>query len=781
MPPETAQQIPVNIEDEMRSSYIDYAMSVIIGRALPDVRDGLKPVHRRCLFAMHDLGNHWNTAYKKSARIVGDVIGKYHPHGDQAVYDTIVRMAQGFSMRYCLVDGQGNFGSVDGDPPAAMRYTEVRMARLTQELLADIDKETVDFGPNYDETLQEPLVLPTRIPNLLVNGSEGIAVGMATKIPPHNLSEVLAATVALIRNPEASLAELMSLVKGPDFPTAGIILGRKGIVDAYLTGRGVLHVRARAEIEPIDNGKREAIIVRELPYQVNKARMIEKIAELVREKRIEGIAELRDESDRRGIRVVMELRRDANAEVILNQLYKMTPMQSSFGINMLAIVGGQPLVLSLKEALGHFIDHRRSVVTRRCQHELRKARERAHILEGLIVALDHIDEIVELIKRSTGPAEARAGLMSRFGLSERQAQAILDMRLQRLTGLEREKIRAEHAALLQEIARLEAILRDEKLLLQVIVDELEQISATYGDARLTEIVEEEADIDIEDLIPEETVVVTRSHTGYIKRASLSEYRSQRRGGKGRRGMATKDEDFVTDLFVASTHDDLIIFTSRGRCFLLKVYQIPAGNRASRGKPLVNLIQLEEGEKVAAVLALPGLDQGGCLFFVTRKGRVKKTELTAYRNIRSTGLTATVLEEGDELVTVLLVRSGDTVLLSTRKGMSIRFAEMQVRAMGRVSRGVIGIKLRQGDAVVDAALLPPGEMDHDGTGGVGQEGEGGEEEAAVGPEEREEEPGEEEEAGGENGDGEAADHQATGEETAPEGAEELPPEEAVAVI
>jgi DNA gyrase subunit A len=708
MAPDILQQIPVNIEDEMRSSYIDYAMSVIIGRALPDVRDGLKPVHRRCLFAMNDLGNHWNSAYKKSARIVGDVIGKYHPHGDSAVYDTIVRMAQDFSMRYLLVDGQGNFGSIDGDPAAAMRYTEVRMAKLSQELLADIDKETVDFGPNYDETLKEPLVLPTRIPNLLINGSEGIAVGMATKIPPHNLREILAATIELVHNPDATLADLMQHVQGPDFPTGGIILGRRGILDALSTGRGVLHVRAKTSIETLEGGKREAIIVHEIPYQVNKARMIEKIAELVREKKLEGITEIRDESDRTGIRVVIELRRDVNAEVLLNQLFKMTPMQSSFGVNTLAIVAGQPRVLSLKEALSHFIDHRRSVVTRRTQYELARAKERAHILEGLIIALDHIDEIIELIKRSSGPAEAKANLMDRFGLSDRQSQAILDMRLQRLTGLEQDKIRAEYAEVQALIARLEAILHDERLLLQVIVEELQAIVEAYGDERRTEIVDQEGDLDIEDLIPEETAVVLRTHTGYIKRVSLSEYRAQRRGGKGRKGMATKETDFVTDLFAASTHSPLLVFTNRGRAFGLKVYQIPAGGHSSRGKALVNLLPMEEGERVATVLPVPGFDAAGFLLFCTRKGRVKKTELSAYRNMRSSGLTATVLEEDDELMRVLFAQPGQTVLLATRRGMSIRFPEGQVRATGRVSRGVLGIRLRSGDALVDASLLPPAE-------------------------------------------------------------------------
>ncbi len=712
----------VNIEDEMRSSYIDYAMSVIIGRALPDVRDGLKPVHRRCLYAMHEQGNHWNSAYKKSARIVGDVMGKYHPHGDQAIYDTIVRLAQDFSMRYCLVDGQGNFGSVDGDPPAAMRYTEVRLARLSQELLADIEKDTVDLAPNYDDSLTEPVVLPTRLPNLLINGSEGIAVGMATKIPPHNLTEVIEATIHLIRHPELrdaqtmderrkAVAELMRFVQGPDFPTRGIILGRGGILDAYTTGRGAVHVRARATVEVNDGTGREAIVVTELPYQVNKARLVEKIAELVRAKKIDGISELRDESDRKGMRIVMELKRDANGEVILNQLYKMTPMQITFGVNTLAIVNGQPKVLWLGEALGHFIDHRRVVVTRRTRFELRKARARAHILEGLIIALDHIDEIVELIKRSSSPDHARTQLMERFSLSEKQAQAILDMKLQRLTGLEQDKIRAEYEGLLREIERLEAILASEELLLDVIVQELEEIVDRYGDERRTEIVDYAGEIDIEDLIPEEQVVVTRTHSGYIKRVSLSEYGSQRRGGKGKRGMTTKAEDYVTDLFVASTHSSVLIFTNQGRCFVLKVYQVPAGGRNTKGKALVNLIPIGKEEKVAAVLPVASLDAEGYLLFVTRNGKVKKTELRAYRNIRSNGIIATGLEDGDELVTVLLGEPGGTVLLSTAHGFAMRFEDGLVRAMGRQAKGVIGVRLREGDRVVGATLLPaPG---HDG--------------------------------------------------------------------
>ena len=700
-----SQRIEVSIRDEMRTSYIDYAMSVIIGRALPDVRDGLKPVHRRVLYAMHELKNNWNGPYKKSARVVGDVIGKFHPHGDQAVYDTIVRMAQDFSMRYLLVDGQGNFGSVDGDPAAAMRYTEVRMARLAHEQLADIEKETVDFGLNYDDTLQEPLILPARFPNLLVNGSEGIAVGMATKIPPHNLREVIAATIHVIRQPDVTVDELMSDVLAPDFPTGAIICGMSGIRQAYRTGRGIMQIRAKVRIEEKAGG-REIIVVDELPFQVNKARLLEKIAELVHDKRITGISDLRDESDRRGMRMVIELKRDAIADVVLNQLFKMTPMQSSFGIILLAIVNGQPRWLDLKECLVHFVDHRREVVTRRCRYELRKAEERAHILEGLLIALDRLDEVIKLIRAAPDPESAKAGLISTFALSAVQAQAILDMRLQRLTGLERDKIRTEFEALQGEMARLRSILGDDRLLLDVIVGELEEIAERYGDERRTAIDISTGEIDDEDLIPEEQMVVTVSHSGYIKRVALAEYRAQRRGGLGKTGMATKEADFVTDLFVASTHADVLVVTDRGRVFRLKVYELPRGSRTARGKAVVNVINMEAGEQMAAlrpILEWPDGPGQRFLFFATRDGRVKKTDLTAYKNIRSNGLYGIELEEDDGLISVRLVAPGSDVLLASADGMAIRFSSDEVRPMGRRTRGVQGMKLREGDRVVD--LLP----------------------------------------------------------------------------
>ena len=706
-----SHKIDVSIEDEMKTSYIDYAMSVIIGRALPDVRDGLKPVHRRTLFAMHELKNNWNAAYKKSARVVGDVIGKYHPHGDQAVYDTIVRMAQTFSMRYLLVDGQGNFGSVDGDPAAAMRYTEVRMSRLAHELLADIEKETVDFGPNYDESLQEPLLLPARAPNLLINGSEGIAVGMATKIPPHNLREIVQATVRLIRDPELTNDDLMTTVTGPDFPTGAYILGTGGIAEAYRTGRGIVHMRAKHHLEEKANG--ESIIFDELPFQVNKARLLERIAELVKEKRIEGIRDLRDESDRRGMRMVVELRRDAIADVVLNQLFKMTPLQGSFGIILLAIVRGRPRVLTLRDCLKHFIDHRRTVVTRRCQYELRRAEARAHILEGLLIALDNIEAIIKTIRASADAPIAKAALMSGFGLSELQAQAILDMRLQRLTGLERDKIRAEYEELKTEIERLTAILGDEGLLMEVIVGELDEIEERYGDERRTEILPFAGVIDDESLIPEERMVVTVSNQGYIKRVALSEYSAQRRGGKGKASMRTKDEDFVRDLFVESTHSHVLIFTSLGRVFRLKVWQLPQGSRTARGKAVVNLLNLMEGEEMTAlrpVAEWPEEMGQKFLFFCTRKGRVKKTDLTAYHNIRSNGLYAIELEDDDHLIEVSQVDPSQDVILVSADGMSIRFNSDEARPMGRRTRGVRGMSLRPGDKVV--GMLPVWDDDGD---------------------------------------------------------------------
>jgi DNA gyrase subunit A len=697
--------IPVNIEDEMRVSYMDYAMSVIIGRALPDARDGLKPVHRRVLFTMHELRNNWNGPYKKSARIVGDCMAKYHPHGDQAIYDTLVRMAQDFSMRYVLADGQGNWGSVDGDPAAAMRYTEVRMARIAHELLADIEKETVDFGANYDDSLHEPLVLPTRIPNLLVNGSAGIAVGMATNIPPHNLTEVIDGCIKVMREPGVTLPELMELIPGPDFPTAGSIHGVSGIREAYETGRGIIRMRATSDVEEMP-GDRERIVVSELPYQVNKAKLLEKIAELVRDKKIAGISDLRDESDRRGMRMVIELKRDAQADIVLNQLYKLTPLQQSFGINMLAIVHGEPRLLSLKDALSHFIDHRRDVTTRRCRYELRQAEARAHILEGYIIALDNIDEVIALIRASQTTDEARMGLMSRFGLSERQAKAILEMRLQRLTGMEREKIESELAELQAEISRLKAILADENLLLDLIEKELLEVREAYGDERRTRIFAGGADLNLEDLIPVEDMVVTVSHEGYIKRVPLAEYRTQRRGGRGKSGMATKDTDYVEHLFVASSHAHMLFFTDFGRVFSTRVFEVPKGSRQSKGKPINNLLPVEAGEKLAMVLALDEFTEGCNLIFATAEGQVKKTDLMSYSNIRSTGIIAIRLREGDRLISVRLTTGSSNVMLLTRKGMAIRFDENDARAMGRDTAGVRGIDLGEGDEVVGCLTFEP---------------------------------------------------------------------------
>jgi len=707
----TKSYLPVNIEDEMRVSYLDYAMSVIIGRALPDVRDGLKPVHRRVLFAMNDLKNNWNGAYKKSARIVGDCIGKYHPHGDQAVYDTLVRLAQDFSMRYPLVDGQGNFGSVDGDPAAAMRYTEVRMQRIAHEMLADIDKDTVEFGANYDETTKEPLVLPARVPNLLVNGSSGIAVGMATNIPPHNLREVVDAAVAVMRNPEMTIAELMEIVPAPDFPTGGTIYGTGGIHDAYRTGRGVIRIRAVCDIEEM-TVDRERIVVNELPYQVNKAKLLEKIAELVREKRIEGISDLRDESDRQGMRMVIELKRDAQAQIVLNQLYKLTNLQTSFGINLLAIVHGEPRLLNLYEILSHFIAHRKDVTLRRCRYELRKAEARAHILEGFKIALDHIDEVIAIIRASQTTEEARHGLMSRFGLSERQAAAILEMRLRRLTGMERDEIVAELEAVMAEIARLRGILEDEGQLLNLIEKEIMEVREQYGDERRTNYVAASSDFDLEDLIPVEDMVVTVSHSGYVKRVVLSEYRTQHRGGRGKSGMSTKDKDFVEHLFVASTHSTMLFFTDRGRVFSRKVFHLPQGSRIARGKPIINVLPFDADEKLAMVLAVDEFTEGHFLFFATASGRVKKTNLMAYSNIRSTGIIAIKLNEGDQLIAVRPTTGQSDILLSTETGMAIRFREDNVRSMGRDTAGVRGIDLQSDDQVVGCITFDREETDGD---------------------------------------------------------------------
>jgi len=693
----------VNIEDEMRQSYMDYSMSVIIGRALPDVRDGLKPVHRRILYAMYEMGYRHNKPYKKCARIVGDIMGKYHPHGDAAIYDTLVRMAQEFSLRYMLIDGQGNFGSIDGDPPAAMRYTESRLARIADEVMADLEKNTVDFVPNYDESLQEPSILATRLPLLLLNGTSGIAVGMATNIPPHNLTEIISGTIALINNPEISIEQLMRHIPGPDFPTAGFINGREGILSAYKTGRGIIRVRARALIEKNARNDRETIVVTELPYQVNKASLIEKIAELVRDKKIGGIADLRDESDREGIRVVIDLKRDENSSVVLNQLYKFTQMEVSFGINMLAISEGRPQIFNLKEVLEKFVAFRQEVVIRRTQFELDRAKERAHILEGYIIALNNIDEIIKLIKASKNAAEATVQLCAQFKLSEIQAKAILEMRLQRLTGLEREKIDAEYAEVTALIAKLAGILADPQKVLQVIIDELLEIKSRYGDERRTEIVASSEDINIEDMIVEEDMVVTISHSGYIKRNPVSLYKSQHRGGRGKVGMGTKEEDFVEKIFIASTHHYLLIFTNTGKVHWLKVYQLPQAGRAAKGKAIVNLLNLAPGERVSATLPVREFVADKFVVMVTKKGIIKKTELAAYSNPRIGGIIAVSIDEGDELVDVQLTMGNQDIFLATRLGMAIRFKEDDVRDMGRTARGVHGIRLDEGDDVIGVEI------------------------------------------------------------------------------
>ena len=700
------ENIPVKIEEEMKKSYMDYAMSVIIGRALPDVRDGLKPVHRRILYAMNELSNDWNKPYKKSARIVGDVIGKYHPHGDMAVYDAIVRMAQDFSLRYPLVDGQGNFGSIDGDPPAAMRYTEIRMARLSGELLADIDKETVDFGPNYDDSLTEPLVLPSRFPNLIVNGSSGIAVGMATNVPPHNLTEAISATIALIDNAEITIEELMTHLPGPDFPTGGFIYGRAGIRQAYETGKGVIQLRAKALIERDRKGERESIVITELPYQTNKAKFIERVAELVQEKVIEGISTIRDESDRDGMRVVIELKRNEVAEVLLNQLYKHTQMQTSFGIILLAIHENQPKLLPLKEMLHLFIQHRQEVVTRRSLFELKKAEARAHILEGLKKALDHIDAVIATIKASKTPKEAKERLMERFGLSDEQSQAILEMRLQRLTNLEQRKIVEEYEETIKLINQLKALLASERLMLNLIKQELIAIRDAYGDERRTEIVEVAPEIRIEDLIAEEDMVVTITHTGYIKRNPISLYRSQHRGGKGKMGMNVKEEDFVEDLFIASTHDYMLFFTDAGKIHWMKVHELPQAGRLTRGKAIVNLLNLSPEEKVTTILSLKEFSKGKYITFMTRRGIIKKTALEAYSNPRAGGIIAIHLEEGDELIAARLTDGQLNLFIATKLGKAIHFPEGQVRDMGRTARGIRGIKLIKGDEVVGMEMVVP---------------------------------------------------------------------------
>jgi len=741
MEPFAKETIPVNLEQEMRQSYLDYAMSVIVGRALPDVRDGLKPVHRRVLFAMHELGNDWNKPYKKSARVVGDVIGKYHPHGDVAVYDTIVRMAQDFSLRYMLIDGQGNFGSVDGDAPAAMRYTEIRMARMAHEMLADLDKETVDFGPNYDGSEREPLVMPAKVPNLLVNGSSGIAVGMATNIPPHNLTEIVNACLAYIDSAEITIDQLMEYVPGPDFPTAGIIFGAAGIREAYRTGRGKVTVRARVEIETDEKrGGRQSIIVTELPYQVNKARLLEKIAELVRDGKIEGISELRDESDKSGMRMVIELKRGEVSDVILNNLYQHTAMQSVFGINMVALESGQPKTLNLKQIIEAFIRHRREVVTRRTLYDLRKSRERAHILEGLAVALENIDPMIALIKSSATGDVARQGLMGRswparivaemlaraetdasrpegldqeygltkdgYRLSETQAQAILDMRLQKLTGLEQDKIRSEYQEILATIADLLDILRSTDRLMRVIREELTQVRDQYGDQRRTELREEAVVLDVEDLIAEEDVVVTLSHAGYVKSQPLTAYRAQRRGGRGKMATTVKEEDFVEKLLIASTHDTIMCFSSRGRVYWIKTYEIPQAGRGARGKHIANLLPLSEGEKITAILPVREYEEGKTVFMATSDGTVKKTALTEFSRPRPSGIIAIELIEGNRLVGVGITDGTRDVLMFSSAGKVVRFPEDEVRPMGRQAKGVRGISLQDGQTVVSMIISGP---------------------------------------------------------------------------
>jgi len=719
-------KIAVNIEDEMKRSYMDYAMSVIIGRALPDVRDGLKPVHRRCLYAMYDMSNDYNKPYKKSARVVGDVIGKYHPHGDTAAYDTIVRMAQDFSLRYMLVDGQGNFGSVDGDRPAAMRYTEIRLRQLTHELLDDLEKETVIMVPNYNEEMLEPTVLPSKFPNLLVNGSTGIAVGMATNIPPHNLVEVIDGIIATIHNPELTFDELLALVPGPDFPTGATIYGRQGIYDAYSTGRGIIQIRAKAHIEAAKKSERQSIVVTELPYQVNKARLIEKIAELVKEKKIEGITEIRDESDREGMRIVIEVKRDENAEVLLNQLYKQTQMQTSFGIIMLAIVHNRPRVLTLREMMDCFVEHRCEVVTRRTNFELKKALARAHILEGLKIALDWLDAVIEMIRESKTPPEAKQGLMEgKFAdpeflkrldlpmpaaaggsiqLSDIQAQAILEMRLQRLTGLERDKIVSEYEEIMRLIARLREILASDTEILKIIVAELTEIRDRFGDKRRSEIADKTADISLEDTIEDEEMVVTISHTGYIKRSAVDLYRSQRRGGKGKTGMKTKEEDFVEQLFIASTKDFLLCFTDAGRMYWLKVYEIPEGSRTTKGKAVVNLVNVAMDEKITTILPVKEFSEDTFLFMATRNGVVKKTPLIEYSNVRQGGIIAVKLDDGDKLISVALTDGKKDVFLASRNGKAIRFNEEDARSMGRVTRGVRGMNLNEDDHVIGMEIV-----------------------------------------------------------------------------
>ena len=699
---------PINIDDEMKSSYLDYAMSVIIGRALPDVRDGLKPVHRRVLFAMHETGNVSNKPYKKSARIVGDVMGKYHPHGDQAIYDTIVRMAQEFSLRHPLVDGQGNFGSIDGDSAAAMRYTEIRMEEITSELLRDLDKDTVQFTPNYDDSLQEPSVLPASFPQLLVNGSSGIAVGMATNIPPHNLNEVIDSAVHVIDNPDCTIEDLMELVLGPDFPTRGIIQGRSGIRAAYKTGRGIIRIRGRAEIETMEKGDRERIIINELPFQVNKARLVEKIAELVRDKRLEGISDLRDESDRDGLRVVVELKKGIMGQVVLNSLYKNTQLQDTFGVILLALVNQQPKVLNLKEFLYHFILFRKEVVTRRTEYDLNKAREKEHVLEGLAIALDNLDAVVQLIRKAADPASARDGLMAEFELSEIQAKAILEMRLQRLTGLERQKIIEDLEETRKRIKEFLNILAHEEVKLNIIKEELVEIKNKYGNERRTEIAEtDEGDIDIEDLIADEDAVVVYTRSGYIKRQTVDNYRAQRRGGKGIRGMNLKEEDVVEKLFIASTLSHLLVFTSIGKIHWLRVFSIPDVSRIAKGKSIANLLRLQPGESIASILSVRKFEEDKFVMVATERGIVKKTSLMAYSKPRQGGIIGLTIDKGDRVIGAELCDGESDILLATEKGFSIRFSEKEVRPIGRTGRGVRGIRLKKEDRVVGAEIVQPG--------------------------------------------------------------------------
>lgn len=731
------ETLPVSLEDEMKKSYLDYAMSVIVGRALPDVRDGLKPVHRRVLYAMHELSNSYNRPYKKSARIVGDVIGKYHPHGDTAAYDTIVRMAQDFSLRYMLVDGQGNFGSIDGDNAAAMRYTEIRMSKISHELLADIDKDTVDFGPNYDGSENEPLIMPTRIPNLLINGSSGIAVGMATNIPPHNLTEVINACVEILDNPNISIDELLNFIPGPDFPTAGIIHGNSGIKEGYRTGRGRVVMRARTHFEESDKGKREAIIIDELPYQVNKKNLLEKIAELVNDKKLDGISDLRDESDKSGMRVVIELKRGEIPDVVLNNLYKQTQLQDSFGINMVALIDGQPKLLNLKQVLDAFLNHRREVITRRTIFELRKARERGHILEGLAVALENVDEMIKIIKSSPSPVEAKTELMQRewksnvvssmlkqgdasqyrpegllsvyglkengYKLSDTQAQEILQMRLQRLTGLEQDKIVNEYREIMDVIADLIDILSKPDRVTTIIKSELEEIKDTYGDERRSEIVENAEDLSIEDLIAPQDMVVTLSHTGYIKAQALDDYRAQKRGGRGKQATATKDDDFIDQMFVANSHDNILCFSSRGQVYWLKVYEVPQGSRVSRGKPIVNLFPLMPGEKINAILTVKEFVDNEYIFMATAKGTVKKTPLSDFSNPRKSGIIAIKLDNGDYLIGAGITKGENDIVLVSNHGKAVWFGESDVRSMGRNARGVRGMKLTDGGEVLSLLI------------------------------------------------------------------------------